>query len=54
MNDVVGDGMMMVMVLVRVIFSEGCKSVVVGMNFMDFRRGINVAVEYVVVELKKN
>jgi chaperonin GroEL len=34
-------------------FKEGCKSVAAGMNPMDLRRGINMAVEEVVKELKK-
>ena len=38
--------------LTRAIFSEGCKSVAAGMNPMDLRRGINMAVERVVEELK--
>jgi len=33
-------------------FKEGCKSVAAGMNPMDLRRGINLAVEEVVKELK--
>lgn len=39
-------------VLTRAIFSEGCKSVAAGMNPMDLRRGINLAVEKVVDILK--
>lgn len=39
-------------VLTRAIFSEGCKSVAAGMNPMDLRRGINLAVEKVVALLK--
>ena len=38
--------------LTRAIFSEGCKSVAAGMNPMDLRRGINLAVEKVVALLK--
>ena len=53
-NDVAGDGTTTATVLTRSIFSEGCKSVAAGMNPMDLRRGINAAVERVVVELKKN
>jgi hypothetical protein len=34
-------------VLTRAIFSEGCKSVAAGMNPMDLRRGINLAVDAV-------
>ncbi len=39
-------------VLTRAIFAEGAKSVAAGMNPMDLRRGINVAVEAVVRDLK--
>lgn len=34
--------------LTRAILSEGCKSVAAGMNPMDLRRGINMAVDHVV------
>ena len=40
-------------VLTRAILSEGCKSVAAGMNPMDLRRGINLAVEHVLADLKK-
>lgn len=39
--------------LARAIYKEGCKSVAAGMNPMDLRRGINLAVETVVADLKK-
>ena len=39
-------------VLTRSIFTEGCKSVAAGMNAMDLRRGINMAVDSVVEHLK--
>ena len=39
-------------VLTRAIFTEGCKSVAAGMNAMDLRRGINMAVDAVVTNLK--
>jgi hypothetical protein len=39
-------------VLTRAIFAEGCKSVAAGMNAMDLRRGINLAVDSVVNHLK--
>lgn len=39
--------------LTRAILSEGCKSVAAGMNPMDLRRGINLAVERVVDDLKR-
>ena len=35
-------------VLARAILNEGCKSVAAGMNPMDLRRGINLAVDHVV------
>ncbi len=40
-------------VLTRAILVEGCKSVAAGMNPMDLRRGINLAVDHVVGELKQ-
>lgn len=39
-------------VLTRAIYSEGCKSVAAGMNAMDLRRGITMAVDAVVTNLK--
>ena len=52
-NDVAGDGTTTATVLTRAILVEGCKSVAAGMNPMDLRRGINLAVDHVVAELKK-
>jgi len=37
-------------VLTRAIFTEGCKSVAAGMNAMDLRRGINMAVDAVGID----
>lgn len=51
-NDVAGDGTTCATVLTRAIFSEGCKSVAAGMNAMDLRRGITMAVDNVVTTLK--
>ncbi|KAG1672436.1 hypothetical protein FOA52_013222 [Chlamydomonas sp. UWO 241] len=51
-NDVAGDGTTTATVLTRAILSEGVKSVAAGMNPMDLRRGINLAVEHVVGVLK--
>ncbi|KAK2457337.1 Chaperonin CPN60-1, mitochondrial [Trifolium repens] len=51
-NDVAGDGTTCATVLTRAIFTEGCKSVAAGMNAMDLRRGINMAVDSVVTNLK--
>lgn len=39
-------------ILTRAIFAEGCKSVAAGMNAMDLRRGITMAVDTVVTNLK--
>ncbi|KAK6940574.1 Chaperonin Cpn60/GroEL/TCP-1 family [Dillenia turbinata] len=51
-NDEAGDGTTCATVLTRAIFSEGCKSVAAGMNAMDLRRGITMAVDSVVTNLK--
>ncbi|BAT96196.1 hypothetical protein VIGAN_08309300 [Vigna angularis var. angularis] len=51
-NDVAGDGTTCATVLTRAIFTEGCKSVAAGMNAMDLRRGISMAVDTVVTNLK--
>ncbi|CAK0780084.1 Chaperonin CPN60-2, mitochondrial [Coccomyxa viridis] len=53
-NDVAGDGTTTATVLTRAIFSEGCKSVAAGMNPMDLRRGITLAVDKVLDYLKKH
>eukprot|EP00825_Cyclidium_porcatum_P052367 TRINITY_DN98_c0_g1_i3.p1 TRINITY_DN98_c0_g1~~TRINITY_DN98_c0_g1_i3.p1 ORF type:complete len:569 (+),score=147.12 TRINITY_DN98_c0_g1_i3:196-1902(+) len=52
-NDKAGDGTTTATVLARAIFKEGCKKVAAGMNPMDLRRGIQIAVEKVVEDLKK-
>lgn len=51
-NDVAGDGTTTSTVLCRAIYSEGCKAVAAGMNPMDLRRGINMAVDAVLADLK--
>jgi chaperonin GroEL len=51
-NDVAGDGTTTATVLARAIFSEGCKSVAAGMNPMDLRRGMQLAVDEVVKNIK--
>ncbi|KAJ3690041.1 hypothetical protein LUZ61_019205 [Rhynchospora tenuis] len=51
-NDVAGDGTTCATVLTKAIFTEGCKSVAAGMNAMDLRRGISMAVDSVVTNLK--
>jgi len=53
-NDIAGDGTTTATVLTRAIFNEGCKSVAAGMNPMDLKRGIDVAVEHVVKFLEAN
>ena len=52
-NDEAGDGTTTATILARAIFKEGCKSVAAGMNPMDLRRGITLAVDAVVVGLKE-
>ena len=52
-SDVVGDGTTTATVLAQSIIREGCKAVAAGMNPMDLKRGINMAVEAVVKELHK-
>ena len=47
-NDLAGDGTTTATVLTRAIYSEGCKAVAAGMNPMDLRRGIKLAVDNVV------
>lgn len=51
-NDKAGDGTTTATILARAIFKEGCKSVAAGMNPMDLRRGIQLAVDAVVSELQ--
>jgi len=52
-NDVAGDGTTTATVLAQAIVREGCKSVAAGMNPMDLRRGIDLAVTSVVANLAK-
>jgi len=49
-----GDGTTTAVVLAHAIVREGAKAVGAGMNPMDLKRGIDLAVETVVAELKKN
>jgi chaperonin GroEL len=53
-SDVAGDGTTTATVLAHAIVQEGHKAVAAGMNPMDLKRGIDLAVEAVVAELKKN
>jgi len=52
-NDEAGDGTTTATCLARYIYKEGCKSVAAGMNPMDLRRGIQIAVDEVVKKLKE-
>jgi chaperonin GroEL len=52
-NDEAGDGTTTATVLAAAIFREGCKAVAAGMNPMDLKRGIDLAVASVVEEIKK-
>ncbi|MEE9299514.1 MAG: chaperonin GroEL, partial [Alphaproteobacteria bacterium] len=52
-NDVAGDGTTTATVLAQAIVREGTKAVAAGMNPMDLKRGIDIAVRAVVKELKK-
>jgi chaperonin GroEL len=51
-NDVAGDGTTTATVLAQAIVREGFKAVAAGMNPMDLRRGIDLAVSKVSAELK--
>src|SRR6188472_1408446 len=53
-SDVAGDGTTTATVLAQAIVREGAKSVAAGMNPMDLKRGIDLAVEAVVDHLKAN
>ena len=52
-NDIAGDGTTTSTVLAQSIVREGIKSVAAGINPMDLKRGIDIAVEAVVKELGK-
>src|SRR5216684_1408178 len=53
-SDFAGDGTTTATVLAAAIVKEGSKAVAAGMNPMDLKRGIDLAVEAVVEDLKKN
>ena len=53
-SDIAGNGTTTATVLAAAIVREGSKAVAAGMNPMDLKRGIDLAVETVVEELKKN
>ncbi|GLK74476.1 chaperonin GroEL [Ancylobacter dichloromethanicus] len=51
-NDLAGDGTTTATVLAQAIVKEGSKAVAAGMNPMDLKRGIDLAVDAVVADLK--
>ncbi|GLU22415.1 hypothetical protein SLE2022_384930 [Rubroshorea leprosula] len=51
-NKAAGDGTTCATVLTQAILTEGCKSVAAGVNVMDLRSGINMAVDAVISDLK--
>jgi chaperonin GroEL len=53
-SDTAGDGTTTATVLAAAIVREGCKAVAAGMNPMDLKRGVDLAVEAIVEDLKKN
>jgi chaperonin GroEL len=53
-NDLAGDGTTTATVLAQAIVKEGAKSVAAGMNPMDLKRGIDLAVEAIVADLKSH
>ena len=53
-NDLAGDGTTTATVLAQAIVKEGAKAVASGMNPMDLKRGIDLAVDAVISELKNN
>jgi chaperonin GroEL len=53
-SDLAGDGTTTATVLAHAIVKEGAKAVAAGMNPMDLKRGVDLAVESVVADLQKN
>ncbi|WP_457300491.1 chaperonin GroEL [Phyllobacterium sp. P5_D12] len=53
-SDVAGDGTTTATVLAQAIVREGAKAEAAGMNPMDLKRGIDIAVAAIVEELKRN
>src|ERR671912_42276 len=53
-SDLAGDGTTTATVLAAAIVREGAKSVAAGMNPMDLKRGIDMAVDAIVADLKAN
>ena len=52
-NDIAGDGTTTATVLAQAIVREGAKAVAAGMNPMDVKRGIDLAVEAVLADIEK-
>src|SRR3974377_1124646 len=53
-SDIAGDGTTTATVLAAAIVKEGSKAVAAGMNPMDLKRGIDLALEAIIEDLKKN
>src|SRR5687767_9629783 len=53
-SDIAGDGTTTATVLATAIVKEGSKAVAAGMNPMDLKRGVDLAVEAIVADLQKN
>ncbi len=53
-SDEAGDGTTTATVLAHAIVREGVKAIAAGMNPMDLKRGIDLAVSAIVIDLKKN
>ena len=52
-NDLAGDGTTTATILAQAIVREGVRAVAAGLNPMDLKRGIDIAVEAVVEDIKK-
>ncbi|MFQ5624319.1 MAG: TCP-1/cpn60 chaperonin family protein, partial [Paracoccaceae bacterium] len=52
-NDIAGDGTTTATVLAQSIVREGAKAVAAGMNPMDLRRGVELAVSKAIADLEK-
>ncbi|MEE8227069.1 MAG: TCP-1/cpn60 chaperonin family protein, partial [Kiloniellales bacterium] len=52
-SDIVGDGTTTATVLAQAIVRDGCKADAAGMNPMDLKRGVDMAVSAVVADLEK-
>jgi chaperonin GroEL len=53
-SDEAGDGTTTATILAHAIVKEGAKAVAAGMNPMDLKRGVDLAVEAIVADLQKN